>query len=176
MKTAKAFIVRTDGSMLTPEFRVSFPHVFQPSQEGKFGLSMLFTKDTDFSVLETAVQKLIKEEYPKGAPKGLMTPVLDGDESDREEHKNMFYVNGKSGKYRPGLVDQNKQDIVDESEFYPGCFARATISLYAWEYLGKKGISVNVRNIQKLRDGEPLIGRISAADEFDQVTNEAEDL
>lgn len=175
MKT-KTFTLREDGTLLTPEFRVSFPHVFQPNKEGKFGLSMLFSRDTDFRLLEAAVQTLIKEKYPKGAPKGLMLPILDGNDSDREEHKDVFYINAKAGKYRPGLVDQNRQDIVDENEFYPGCYARATISLYPWEYLGKKGISVNVRNIQKLRDGEPLVGRVSAANEFDQVTNEAEDL
>ena len=177
MKTDKVFKLKADGSILTPEFRVSFPHVFQPSKiSGKFGLTMLFGKDTDFSVLEDAVDAKIKEKYPKGAPKGLMLPILDGEESDREEQKGTFYINAKSGKYRPGVVDQNRAEITDEAEFYPGCYARATITLYTWEYLGKKGVSVNLRNVQKLRDGEPLLSRVSAADEFDQVSNEAEDL
>jgi hypothetical protein len=181
MKTTtakKTFKLREDGSMLTPEFRVSFPHIFQADDNGQFGLSMLFDNDVDFSVLEAAIQTLIKEKYPKGAPKGIMLPILDGNESNREEHKDKFYINGKAGKYRPGLVDQDKQDIVDESEFYPGCWARAVITLYQWAYLGKCGISVNVRNIQKLRDDAPLVSRVKAEDEFDAVSTdkEAEDL
>jgi hypothetical protein len=177
MKTDKTFKVKADGSMLTPEFRVSFPNVFQPGKlSGKYGLTMLFTKDTDFSVLEAAIKTKIKEKYPSGAPKGLLLPILDGEESDREEQKDTFYINAKSGKFRPGVVDQNRVEITDEAEFYPGCYARATITLYTWEYLGKKGVSVNLRNVQKLRDGEPLMSRVSAADEFDQVSVEAEDL
>jgi hypothetical protein len=177
MKTNKSFTLKTDGSILTPEFRVSFPNVFQPGKlSGKFGLTMLFPKDTDFSVLETAIKAKIKEKYPAGAPKGLLLPILDGEESEREEQKDTFYINAKSGKYRPGVVDQNRAEINDEAEFYPGCYARATVTLYTWEYLGKKGVSVNLRNVQKLRDGEPLISRVAAADEFEQVTNEAEDL
>lgn len=167
----KQFILRPDGSMLTPEFRVSFPKIFQPDENGKFGLSMLFDDDVDFSVLEKVVEAKKKEVWPKGAPKSFMHPILDGAESDREEHQGKMYINGKCGKYRPGLVDQNKQDIVDESEFYPGCWARAVITVYNWTYLGKCGISVNVRNIQKVRDDEPLVGRVKAADEFDSVAD-----
>lgn len=170
----KVFKLREDGSLLTPEFRVSFPHIFKADDNGTFGLSMIFDSDVDFSVLEGAVETLIKEKYPKGAPKGIMLPILDGADSNRTEHENKLYINGKCGKYRPGLVDQNKQDIVDESEFYPGCWARAVITLYQWAYLGKCGISVNVRNIQKVRDDAPLVSRVKAEDEFDAVSSDTE--
>lgn len=168
----KGFIERTDGSFLTPEFRVSFPNIFKPHREsGKYGLTMIFDGDVDFSLLQKAVDAKIKEVYPKGKPKNLMMPILDGNDSDagREELVDKFYINGKSGKYRPGLVDSAHNDIVDEAEFYPGCWARATITLYHWSYLGKCGISVNVRNIMKTRDDEPLISRASAASDFDGV-------
>ena len=153
------------------EFLTEIVNVFEPDDNGKFGLAMIFDSDVDFAVLEKAIQTKVKEVYPKGAPKSLMLPILDGNDSQggREELKDKFYINGKSGKYRPGLVDVNKADIVDESEFYPGCWARATITLYHWTYMGKQGISVNVRNIQKLRDDEPLISRPSAGNEFDAV-------
>jgi hypothetical protein len=167
----KQFTLRADGSILSPEFRVSFPRVFSADENGKFGCAMIFDNDVDFSVLEKEVAAKIKEVYPKGAPKGLMTPILDGNASDagREELVDKFYINGKAGKYRPGLVDANKQEILDEAEFYPGCWARAVITLYNWSFKGKAGISANIRNIQKLRDDEPLISRKSAEDEFDAV-------
>jgi hypothetical protein len=176
-KTNKVFKLRDDGNMLTPEFRVSFPKVFTADENGKFGLAMIFDADTDFSILNAAVAAEVKETWPKGAPKGALMPLLDGRDSDREEYKGKMYINGKCGKYKPGIVDQNKTEIIDESEFYPGCYARAVISLYNWKYLGKCGISVSVRNLQKLRDGEPLISRLSASDDFDAVTTaDTEDL
>lgn len=169
--STKQFTLRADGSILTPEFRVSFPRIFQADENGRFGCAMIFDNDVDFAVLEKEVALKVKEIYPKGAPKNLMRPILDGDKSEagREELAGKFYINGKAGKYRPGLVDQNKQEILDEAEFYPGCWARAVITLYHWTYMGKCGISVNIRNIQKLRDDEPLISRRSAGDEFDAV-------
>jgi hypothetical protein len=132
---------------------------------------MIFDRDTDFTVLEKVIEAKKKETWPKGAPKGYRGPILDGDVGGREEQQDKFYINAKAGKYRPGLVDQNLQPIVDEAEFYPGCWARAVITVYAWSYLGKCGISVNVRNIQKVRDDEPLISRVKAEDEFDAVTD-----
>lgn len=171
----KTFKVREDGTLLTPEFRVSFPKIFTPHQDGKFGLVMIFDQDVDFTPLEREIAAKIKEKFPKGAPKGFLMPILDGADSDREEYKEKFYINGKCGKYRPGLVDKDRVDIVDESEFYPGCWARATITLYTWVYMGKQGISVNVRNVQKLRDDEPLVSRTSAADEFDAVSDPSTD-
>jgi hypothetical protein len=167
----KAFTLKKDGSLLTPEFRVSFPHIFQADDNGKFGLAMIFDSDVDFAELEKMIELKKKEAWPKGAPKGYMHPILDGADSDREELQGKIYVNGKCGKYRPGLVDQNLQEIVDEAEFYPGCWARAVVSVYNWTYLGKCGISVNVRNIQKIRDDEPLISRVRAEDEFGAVAD-----
>jgi len=168
----QVFQLKQDGAFLTPEFRVSFPRIFEPDEYGKFGCSMIFDKDVDFSVLEKAIEVKIKEVWPKGKPKReFLYPILDGENSDREEHEGKFYINGKSGKYRPGLVDAAMVQITDESEFYPGCYARAVVTLYHWVYLGKCGISVNIRNIQKTRDGEPLISRVSASDEFDSVAD-----
>lgn len=168
------FTLKTDGSMLTPEFRVSFPKLFTADENGKFGLSMIFDKETDFSLLEKAVEAKIKEVWPRGKPKkDYVYPIHDGEDSDREEHEDKFYVNGKCGKYRPGIVDANLCEITDESEFYPGCYARAVITVYHWVHKGKCGISVNVRNIQKLRDGEPLVSRVQAADEFESVVDQS---
>jgi hypothetical protein len=176
MKTATkkdGFVLRQDGSLLTPPFRVSFPRIFTADENGKFGCAMIFDEDVDFSVLEKAVKDKEKEVWPKGAPKKeYLLPILDGGDSNREEHKGKFYINGKAGKYRPGLVDAQLQPIMDEAEFYPGCWARAVITLYHWVYLGKCGISVNIRNIQKIRDDEPLVSRMAAKDEFETVTDE----
>lgn len=174
---SKTFIAKQDGSFLTPEFRVSFPKLFEADENGKFSVAMIFDNDVNFSNLSAAIADAKKERWPKGTPKGktYSGPILDGNKSQgqREELVDKIYINGKCGKYRPGVVDANLQPIMDESEFYPGCWARAVITLYAWEYMNKCGISINVRNIQKLRDDEPLVSRVKAEDEFEAVEEPA---
>lgn len=170
--TPNAFVKKADGSLLTPKFRVSFPYVFQPNDDGKYGCVMIFSGDVDFTPLEELIEETIAAKWPKGAPEGLMTPILDGADADREEYAGNFYINGKCGKYKPGVCDQALVEITDPEEFYPGCYARATITCYAWSFKGKNGVSVNIRNIQKLEDGEPLVSRVRPDDDFNAVQSE----
>lgn len=171
-----SFKEKKDGSLETPMFRVTFPHVITPNEDGKYGLGMIFEKDTDFKILDALVDETIVAKWGKKPPRGLMLPVLDGDDSNRPEYEGMMYINAKSGKYKPGLCDAKRQEITNEEEFYPGCYARGVITCYAWSFKGKAGVSVSVRNIQKCQDGEPLISRVRADDDFDDLDDESEDL
>ena len=45
-------------------------------------------------------------------------------------------------------------------------YARVSINFYAFNSNGNRGIACGLGNIQKVRDGEPLGGRSSAADDF----------
>jgi hypothetical protein len=56
--------------------------------------------------------------------------------------------------------------IIDPSEFYSGCFGRASITFYAYNAQGSKGIACGLNNLQKLEDGEALGGATSAAADF----------
>lgn len=177
MAKQQGFIVKGEGEVLTPSFRVSFPYVFEPNKDGKFGTVMIYDKDVDFSNLESLIQATLKAKWPKNPPKGMMLPILDGDDSDREEYQGKFYINGKIGKYKAGVVDSQRQPIDDPAELYAGCHARAILTCYAWTYMGKNGVSVNIRSIQKLRDDEPLVSFSSAENDFDEVDSfDGEDL
>ena len=107
-------------------------------------------------------------------PKELKNPFRDGAEKETIGYGEgtvfiTFKTEEKNG--RPGLVDQNMQRIIEESAFYPGCYARATVNPYAWTYMGKSGISFGLQNLQKVGDGEPLGGgRSKAEDDFSTVT------
>jgi hypothetical protein len=56
--------------------------------------------------------------------------------------------------------------IIDPSEFYSGCFGRASVTFYPYNASGSKGIACGLNNIQKLEDGERLGGGSSAATDF----------
>ena len=120
--------------LMTPEFRVSFPAVFKPKRqkgdatsEPKYGLTMLFPKGADLSKLKAAAQEAVKEKWGDKPPKNLRSPFRDQGEKEYEGYEEGAVFVSASSKQKPGLVDRQRQDIIDETEFYPGCYARATL-------------------------------------------------
>ena len=71
-----------------------------------------------------------------------------------------------SSKQRPELVDRNLQPIIDATEVYSGMYARVCINFFAYANNGRKGIGCGLGPVQKTRDGEPLGGRVTAAEAF----------
>ena len=64
--------------------------------------------------------------------------------------------------------------ILDRSEVYSGCYGRASISFFAFNSNGNRGIACGLNNLQKLRDGEPLGGRASAEADFSGLDDDEE--
>lgn len=166
----------------TPEFRVSFPHVFEKhsgfdGQEPKFSLVMLFPKNVDLKELRRAAFNAATEKWgPKEKwPKNMRMPFRDGDEkTDLNGYEGHFFVSASS-KQKPQVVGNKKVDGAfpriekEDEQFYAGCYARATLIAFAYDKMGNKGVSFSLQNVQKLRDGEQFSGRKNAEDEFDEV-------
>jgi hypothetical protein len=165
----------------TPIFRASYAFVFRPraTEEGKkpkYTLCMLFPKK-DPKVREFL--KGLKAECEAIARKNLglkvgqpipnritWWPLRDGDtERDGEEFKGMYFLNSTSGK-KPGIVDKDLNPIMDEEEFYSGCWAIATINPYWYDTSGNKGVAIGLNNLKKMRDDEPLSGGSTAEQDF----------
>ena len=165
--------------IMSPKFRVSFPSVFEPSafknQEAKYRLTMLFDKKTDISALKDLCRCAIEEKWPNVSkrPKGLRNPIRDGAEKpDMTGYENCVFANATS-KMKPGVVDENVQPIVSPEDFYAGCYARATLTAYAYDTAGNRGVAFGLQNIQKLANGEPFSGRAKAEDDFSPVEDES---
>jgi hypothetical protein len=165
---------------VTPEFRVSYPAVFRAKSyegnEAKYSVTMLFKKNVDLSALKRAAHNAAIEKFgPKEKwPKGLRMPFRNGDEKEQQGFKGTIYV-GASSKNKPGLIDRLKEPIINEEDFYPGCYARAEIIAFAYDNKGNRGVSFALQNLQKLRDGENLSGRKKAEDVFDAVEDDGDD-
>ena len=96
----------------------------------------------------------------------LKLPLRDGDlERDDEAYKGAYFVNANSAT-APGIVDADRQPILDTSEVYSGVYGRASINFYAFNSNGNKGIACGLNNLQKIRDGEPLGGKSRPEDDF----------
>ena len=169
------------AKVMTPKFRVSFPNVFHPKavqegQEPKYSIAMLFDNDADLSEMKRAAKKALVAKWGKNPPKNLRSPFRNGEEKKQFEgyDENVTFVTASS-KQKPGLVDQNLKDIIDQEEFYAGCYARATLLAFPYDTMGNKGISFLLSNIQKLEEGEQISGKTKAADDFDAIASEDND-
>ena len=69
------------------------------------------------------------------------------------------------------IRDRNNADVIDDSEVYPGRWARATIQPFYYDTDGNRGISFGLENVQLLRNDEPIGGgsRAKPTDEFAPV-------
>lgn len=85
--------------------------------------------------------------------------------NQRSKDANSYFVNANSTT-APGIVDADRQPIIDTSEVYSGVYGRASINFYAFNSNGNKGIACGLNNLQKIRDGEPLGGKSRAEDDF----------
>ncbi len=174
-------------NILTPVFRVSYPNVMKPklnnlSGKQEYSLEALFPIDADISALKAAAKAAIVEKWGEDQtkwPKNLRNPIKKQGERTKEiDGKTVlpepyvdgaFYLSLKSTQ-KPGLVNEQVEDIIDASEFYAGCFARATVSVYAYDQAGNRGVGFGLMNIQKVKDGDPLGSRTRAQDDFAPVT------
>ena len=64
------------------------------------------------------------------------------------------------------IVDIGQNPVVNAGDIYSGMYARVCVSFYAYNFSGKRGIGCGLEAVQKLEDGEPLGGHVSAADAF----------
>lgn len=157
--------------------RLSYANVWEPKsiQGGtpKYSVSLIIPKADVKTVndINAAIDAAIKDGAGKFGgkipPKGsLKLPLRDGDtERDDDAYKNAFFLNANSAT-APQIVDRDVNPILDRSEVYSGVYARVSINFYVFNSNGNRGVACGLGNIQKIRDGEPLGGKSSAADDF----------
>lgn len=64
------------------------------------------------------------------------------------------------------LLEFHEFVLTAHQNTYSGVYGRASISFYAFNSSGNKGIACGLNNLQKIRDGEPLGGKASAESDF----------
>ena len=168
--------------------RWSYANVWDPKSINggtpKYSVSLIIPKSDTVTVnkIKAAIQAAYEEGESKlkGTSKVcpaldvIKTPLRDGDKErpGDEAYANSYFINANSSS-APGIVDANCNPILERSEVYSGVYGRASISFYAFNSNGNKGIACGLNNLQKIRDGEPLGGRTRAEDDF--ATNDDDD-
>jgi len=172
----------TSSKVITgKDTRWSYANVWEPKAIGdgtpKFSVSLIIPKSDAKTIAK--IKDAIKSAYAEGESKlkgngktvpafdTLKMPLRDGDieRPDDEAYENCYFVNANS-QTAPGIVDAALNPIIERSEVYSGVYGRASISFYAFNSNGNKGIACSLNNLQKIRDGEPLGGKASAESDF----------
>lgn len=164
-----------------PDTRWSYANVWEAKSINggapKYSVSLIIPKSDTVTVnkIKAAIEAAYQEGQGKLKGNGktvpplsvLKTPLRDGDQErpDSPEYAGCYFINANSAS-APGIVDADRQEIIDRSEVYSGVYGRASINLYAFNSNGNKGIVCGLNNLQKIRDGEPLGGKSRAADDF----------
>lgn len=164
-----------------PNTRWSYANVWEAKSINggtpKFSVSLIIPKSDTATIakIRAAIEAAYKEGEAKLKGNGrsvpalsvLKTPLRDGDTErpDDEAYANAYFVNANSAT-APGIVDADRQPILDRSEVYSGVYGRASINFYAFNSNGNKGIACGLNNLQKIRDGEPLGGKSRPEDDF----------
>ena len=164
-----------------PTTRWSYANVWEPKSINggtpKYSVSLIIPKSDKVTVEK--IKKAIQAAYEEGQSKlkgngksvpslsVIKTPLRDGDleRPDDEAYANSYFINANSAT-APGIVDADRNTIIDRSEVYSGVYGRASINLYAFNSNGNKGIACGLNNLQKIKGGEPLGGKSRAEDDF----------
>lgn len=161
--------------VITGKVRFSYANVFEPvaqneGDEPRYSTAILIPKSDKKTVakINAAIKEALEEGISKFGgkiPKAYKSPLRDGDEDrDDEVYAGHYFLSAKSPR-KPQVVDADLEPIMDRDDFYSGCYGRASITFYAFNTAGNKGVAVALNNLQKLEDGERLGGSASTAEQ-----------
>jgi len=172
--------------VITGKCRLSYAHLFKPQAidegtEPKYSVCLLIPKSdkgtlTKIKAAVEAAKQAGVAKFGGKIPNNLKTPLRDGDDErpDQPEYAGCYFLNATS-KQKPGLIDRNKDEIIDSNEIYSGCYGRASLNFFAFNTAGNKGVACGLNNVQKLADGDYLGGRSRAEDDFDDEFDDEDD-
>lgn len=178
--------MKSETKVSTPELvRFSYVNLQEPklapgATEPKFGMSVIIPKSAKKTIkaIKAAIEAAIEvgtEKFGKSF-KAKKLPLRDGDE-EREDaaYADSFFLNANA-KNRPGMVDRKVQPILDPEEIKSGDWGNVSLNFYPFNVNGNSGVAVGLNHVQKVKDGEPLGSVTNAADEFDEVEFDDNDI
>lgn len=178
--------------IITPEGRVSYPHVFKAQAPGKndtpkFSITLLFPKNTDLMGTSPSGEPRSLKQVVKNAklaafgpkenwPGVLKSPFVDGDDpkfADKEGYQGHWVIKATTGEdNRPSVVNSDMSPIVDPAVLYPGCYARAYIFARVFDHpTGGQGVHFVLDHVQKMRDGKSFAGKKPVEQVFQPVAD-----
>jgi len=172
--------------------------MFKPREQENgskgFGVTLIYSKSTDISVLEQLAVDAAVEEWGEKAKAWIKdgvikSPFLDGDGkqgkdkegNQRPELKNARFIRCKSGvDYKPKVFDKKRNPVVDVDGCPSGSQGYPVVNAYTWEHPSNgKGISFGISMFQvaKVAEGDEVLGGGGGPDPdkfFEKIADEGD--
>jgi hypothetical protein len=178
--------------VIVKKARLSFPYLFTPrpaaqeGQEPKFQVMLLIDKKDKATIKALRAAEDEAKEIGKSTkfsgkiPANLASIIKDADEDgtaeDYPEREGHLYMTVSSNqKFKPGVVDKNVQEVMDQSEVYSGVYANVSITAFPYNTNGNKGITFGLNNVQVLGYGDSLGGGKRAEEEFEVLDSDEDE-
>lgn len=170
--------------VLTCEARLSYVNLVSPKTnnndpngKAKYSVTLLIPK-TEIACIEdinsainAAAQAGLNTKFGGFMPQ-FQSILHDGDDVNTngvpygDECKG-HYVIAASSTIKPQVVHQsNVKAELAPTDIYSGMYGRVTLRFYPYNTANKKGVGCGLQNVMKTRDGDPLGGGTTAANDF----------
>lgn len=172
---------RMGGKVVFGPVRLSYVHLFEKyafegesEESAKYMCSVLIPKGEKkvlsaiADAIEAVTAEAVQNKWRGVRPKRLALPLRDGNEKENagDEYRDVMYFNAKSGRRVP-VVDAGCEPLTDAEAMYSGVWANVSVTFFAYDVSGNKGIGVALNSVQKVRDDEPFGGTGDSSRDFD---------
>ncbi|SRR6266487_58258 len=176
---------RDDVKVWTTDMTLSFPNLLTPQTPDnggtpKYSASLVAdANESKQTVQEAIVAAAIAEWGDKAITMlkaGEIVNPIRTDVDKKGYPAGSWFLNVRSTR-KPGIVqpfdmdgDGKPDPMTDEQiekKLYPGARVKATIVAFTYVYMGKKGVSFGLNNLQWVGDGPRLDGGATAQADFD---------
>jgi septum formation topological specificity factor MinE len=169
---------------LTPYGVLHYPYIFTPRREENTGqeprYAVMLAIPEKFQKSGSDLMKALQEEVIKVAKsyfgdavnlKKLSLPFRKGEDVEVAGVNESDIILSPRSKYKPGIVDATRQDILDPDDVWPGQIGRLIVRPFGYDVSGKKGVGLALQHVQVLvKDMPRLDGRKSASEAFEKTS------
>jgi hypothetical protein len=185
----------TEKLIVTGVVRLAYPNLYRPrpnnmdtSKPDEYGVVVLFPKENceyqpnaeaEIQDLQLFMKSVAVAKW--GASPGKVSYALkDGDVETNNDgeprHPGYWYLRCNApckfpsgDDFKPTIIDGSKRVLTEGGK--SGDWGCVSMSVFAYENAGKKGISVRLAGVQLLYDGDRIGAAIDASSAFDEVAN-----
>ena len=155
-------------------FKAELPHNAKPDDVPKFGMTLLIPKTDTVTLAKIAAARevAIAEKFAGKRPAKIDTTLHDGDQPRPSNGEDFgpecagHMVMAVSSKFKPRILDLDGNEVIDPLVCGSGDYYKVSMTAFAYDFSGKRGVAFGLNNILFTRQGVSLGGRSSAEDDF----------
>ncbi len=164
--------------IITEPCRLAFPALREPKPRYHdnprltYQATVLLPPDYDLKPIAAVMKAAMMRKWHKVIRlKPIYNPIRNCEEKDECEgyDEGWRYINTHTG-YKPDLVDAAAEPILDTEVFYPGCWCKFALDVFAWDKpkVGQ-GVSFSLTALQFFEDDDRFDNKVSATDLFTAI-------